>query len=226
MDRSQDLEMVLLLYVRKYRSSLDPAPSNGTIDASDADGVRHHRTIVESDHPTTSEIAAITDHPRSTIHYHLNTMRRNRYVVKDDEGYRLGLRMGHMGDLARQHHALSGMVEKPVDETDVIAQVVVVESGKAVTLYTAPLEMSTTFESKSVLKRISIARRTDKQFSLTSRSPSARRSSRLMDCRLTCRRRSPTNWSHERCGGSTKPSTAGTRTWYDANGRWSICGGP
>lgn len=96
-------------------------------------------TISRKEYPNLSEITAETENARSTIHYHLNTLQENRYVIKDEQGYRLGLRLTHLGNIALQHYELNEIVEKPVDtlgaDTNAISQVVVIEDGKATTLF-------------------------------------------------------------------------------------------
>lgn len=98
--------------------------------------------IAERDRPSISEIAETVDYSRSTVHYHLKTLERNRYVVRDEEGLRLGLRMARLGDLALRKHRLEGVVEKPADdlaaETDATAHVAVAEGEKLVWLYRSP----------------------------------------------------------------------------------------
>jgi DNA-binding IclR family transcriptional regulator len=95
--------------------------------------------ITKGDHPSVSEVAAEVDYSRSTVHYHLATLRRNRYVVRDNEGYRLGLRMAHIGGRAQSHHRLSGQVEDTADEladeVEMRGVVAVEEAGKLVPLH-------------------------------------------------------------------------------------------
>lgn len=98
-------------------------------------------TIANRDRPSVTEIASAVEHSRSTVHYHLKTLKRNRYVIQDDDGLRLGLRMTHLGDLARQQHDLSGVVEEAADnlarKADADACVAVKERNKLVWLYRA-----------------------------------------------------------------------------------------
>ncbi|MFC4986674.1 IclR family transcriptional regulator [Saliphagus infecundisoli] len=98
-------------------------------------------TIANRDRPTVTEIASAVEHSRSTVHYHLKTLKRNRYVIQDDDGLRLGLRMTGLGDIARQQHGLSGVVEESADnlarEADADACVAVKERNKLVWLYRA-----------------------------------------------------------------------------------------
>lgn len=96
-------------------------------------------SIAERDRPTVSEIAEDVDHSRSTVHYHLQTFQENRYVIRDEDGFRLGLKMSHLGTLALRNHRLSGIVEKPANDlaTDIgaVAHVAVKERNSLVWLY-------------------------------------------------------------------------------------------
>jgi DNA-binding IclR family transcriptional regulator len=96
-------------------------------------------SIAEAERPSVSDIAEEVDHSRSTVHYHLQTLQQNRYVIRDEKGLRLGLRMAHLGNLALQKHRLTGLVEKMADDiaadTDVVAHVAVRERNKLVWLY-------------------------------------------------------------------------------------------
>lgn len=95
--------------------------------------------IAETDRPSVSEIAAKVDCSRSTVHYHLKTLQQDRYIIREEEGLRLGLRVARLGDLSLQEHSLHDTVEKNVDnlaaETDAIAHVAVKEDDKLVWLY-------------------------------------------------------------------------------------------
>lgn len=95
--------------------------------------------IAASDRPTTAEIAEAVGHSRSTVHYHLKTLQRNRYVIRDENGLRLGLRMARLGNLSLRQHRLSGVVEKVADdlaaETGAAAHVAVEEGDRLVWLY-------------------------------------------------------------------------------------------
>ncbi|WP_114579533.1 IclR family transcriptional regulator [Saliphagus sp. LR7] len=108
-------------------------------------------TIADRDRPTITEIAAAVEHSRSTVHYHLKTLERNRYVIQDEDGLRLGLRMTRLGDLARHQHGLSGAVEEAADnlarEADADACVAVKERNKLVWLYRATDRTLTEFSA-------------------------------------------------------------------------------
>lgn len=99
--------------------------------------------IVEALHDTggagVTELADDLSVPKSTVHNHLQTLRRLGYVVKADGEYRLGLRFLGLGDRARQRHSLY-RVAKP--ETDSLveavgerAQVMVAENAVGIYIY-------------------------------------------------------------------------------------------
>lgn len=95
--------------------------------------------IAEADRPSISEIAAEVGHSRSTVHYHLKTLEQDRYVIRNEEGLRLGLRVARLGNLSLRKHNFHGIVEKYADdlaaETNAIAHVAVKENDKIVWLY-------------------------------------------------------------------------------------------
>lgn len=87
-------------------------------------------------------ISALADRlglSKSTVHNHLQTLRKLGYVVKEDDEYRLGLRFLGLGDSARRRHGLY-RVAKP--ETDSLveavgerAQVMVEEDAVGIYIY-------------------------------------------------------------------------------------------
>lgn len=95
--------------------------------------------IAEQDRPSITTIADAVDCSRSTVHYHLKTLQQSHYVIRDEDGLRLGLRMARLGNLALRQHQLTGIVEKMTDdlamETDAVAYVAVREGNKLVWLY-------------------------------------------------------------------------------------------
>jgi DNA-binding IclR family transcriptional regulator len=95
--------------------------------------------VAQRERPSVTDIANEVDHSRSTVHYHLRTLQQDRYVIRDEDGLRLGLRMARLGNLALRKHRLSGIVEKPADElagdTDGVAHVAVKEGDRLAWLY-------------------------------------------------------------------------------------------
>lgn len=96
-------------------------------------------TIAERDRPSITTIADAVGCSRSTVHYHLKTLQQNNYVIRNEEGLRLGLRMARLGNLALRSHHLTGIIEKTTDnlamEADTVAYVTVMEGNKLVCLY-------------------------------------------------------------------------------------------
>lgn len=95
--------------------------------------------IAACEQPSVSEIADDVEHSRSTVHYHLQTLQDNRYVIRGTDGLRLGLKLSHLGNLALRKHRLSGVVEKPAEdlsaETGAVVHVAVREGTNLVWLY-------------------------------------------------------------------------------------------
>ncbi|WP_340098807.1 IclR family transcriptional regulator [Salinibaculum salinum] len=86
-----------------------------------------------------SALAETLSLSKSTVHNHLQTLRKLGYVVKNGDEYRLGLQFLGLGDRARQRHDLYH-VAKP--ETDSLveavgerAQVMVEEDGVGIYVY-------------------------------------------------------------------------------------------
>jgi DNA-binding IclR family transcriptional regulator len=90
---------------------------------------------------TRGELEAHLDLSKSTVHYYLRTLESGRYVVRSDEGYRLGLRCLELGGLALEQRGsvqpLRTDVDRLADETEQTAVVAVEEGGKSVVVYRA-----------------------------------------------------------------------------------------
>jgi DNA-binding IclR family transcriptional regulator len=88
-----------------------------------------------------TELASRLDIAKSTAHYHLNTLRKEGYVVKDGSKYRLSLRFLRIGELTRDRVSIykttTGEVEGLASETDELAILAVEEQGKGVYLHKA-----------------------------------------------------------------------------------------
>lgn len=95
--------------------------------------------IADRHRPTVSEIAEEVGHSKSTVHYHLQSLQENRYIIRDGDGLRLGLKMAHLGHLALKRHRLSGIVENSAEhlaeDTGGVAHVAVEEGNELVWLY-------------------------------------------------------------------------------------------
>jgi len=93
-------------------------------------------TVARKDSPNVSEITQEVDASRSTVYYHLRTLEQGRYVFREEDGYRLGLRMAHFGERSKRHQPLHGVTGDVVadlaEETGMTAFVGVEEGGKLV----------------------------------------------------------------------------------------------
>ncbi|MFC7205336.1 IclR family transcriptional regulator [Haloferax namakaokahaiae] len=78
---------------------------------------------------------------KSTVHRHLKTLEREGFVVPDDDGYRIGLRLLDFGIHARNEHPLYEVARPKVDElaeqTGEKVWCITEEQGRGVHLYGA-----------------------------------------------------------------------------------------
>ncbi|MFB6141194.1 MAG: IclR family transcriptional regulator [Halosimplex sp.] len=92
--------------------------------------------VARNDTPSVSEITEEVACSRSTVYYHLKTLEQSRYVFRDEDGYRLGLRMAHFSERAKRHQPLYGttgdVLANLAEETGLPAFVGVQEGGKLV----------------------------------------------------------------------------------------------
>ncbi|WP_128904029.1 IclR family transcriptional regulator [Halorubrum amylolyticum] len=111
----------------------------------DADTVRTAETmfdiaqrLVDDDGASLAELAAEVEYAKSTVHRHLRTLEDLGYVVRRDDGYRVGLRFLEIGVTARSGYRGYDLVRQKVEEiaevTGERAQFFVEEHGKAVYL--------------------------------------------------------------------------------------------
>lgn len=96
-------------------------------------------TLQGSESMQISEVAEYLDLPISTAHVHLKTLESVGYVVRDDDGYRLGLRFLRNGITVRGSQRIYRMcrseIDELADETGEVANLGVEESGLRVILY-------------------------------------------------------------------------------------------
>ena len=113
-------------------------PSSLPVQAVDTT-LRIIETVRDKNGARLSEIAREMDLPVSTVSDHLVTLRRNQYLVKDGEEYRIGLRFLELGDRARNHRKvyLVGQrdVDKLADETGELVHLAVEEDGLGTIIY-------------------------------------------------------------------------------------------
>lgn len=86
-----------------------------------------------------SDVAGELDIPTSTAHVHLKTLETVGYVVKGDDGFRLGLRFLRDGSLVRNRLPVYPIAKTEVDDlaekTGEVANLGVEEGGQRVILY-------------------------------------------------------------------------------------------
>ncbi|MFC7212600.1 IclR family transcriptional regulator [Saliphagus sp. GCM10025334] len=96
-------------------------------------------TLKEHNGLGVTTLADELDLPKSTIHNHLDTLRQNEYVVKDDDVYKVGLRFLELGAHARSRQPLyekgKPEVDKLAQSTGELANLATEEYGRGVYLY-------------------------------------------------------------------------------------------
>ncbi len=97
--------------------------------------------LVKHDGATLGELADETDLARSTIHNHLQTLAHYGYVVRENNIYRVGLKLHHLGDYARKQNEVYDIAKRIVtdlaEETELEVDFTVEENGRTVALYDA-----------------------------------------------------------------------------------------
>ncbi|OYR40234.1 IclR family transcriptional regulator [Halorubrum sp. Hd13] len=97
-------------------------------------------TVESNSEITLSEIATELDISTSTVHRHLNTLRKHGYVVRDGTEYRLGMRFLTLGGSVQTDKQVFELAKQKVDqlatETGERVQFVVEENGLRYYLYT------------------------------------------------------------------------------------------
>lgn len=85
-----------------------------------------------------TDVSNELDMSPATVHNYLSTLEQNRFVVKEDSEYRLGLRFLNIGGYVRDQYDILPLAEPKVkqiaEETDERAQLLVEEHGRAVVL--------------------------------------------------------------------------------------------
>ena len=88
---------------------------------------------------------------KSTVHKHLVSLERNRYVVNEDGYYRLGLEFFNTGVHVRNqyevYHAVKDRIDRLAAETDEAAWLIVHENGLGMFVYGVPQNESFSFDS-------------------------------------------------------------------------------
>ena len=88
-----------------------------------------------------TDLAEHLELPKSTVHNHLQTLRRNEYVTKQGSQYAIGLRFLQLGEYARDRRPIATIappeIDKLAEETREMANLLVEEHGRGVFLYRA-----------------------------------------------------------------------------------------
>lgn len=88
-----------------------------------------------------TDLAEHLELPKSTVHNHLQTLRRNEYVTKQGSEYAVGLRFLQLGEHARDRRPIATIappeIDKLAEETREMANLLVEEHGRGVFLYRA-----------------------------------------------------------------------------------------
>ncbi|WP_436348681.1 IclR family transcriptional regulator [Natronorubrum sp. FCH18a] len=97
--------------------------------------------IRKNDRPNVTELADELGHSKSTIHSHLKTLESQEIIVRDGDGYRLGLQVLDMANDVRSqvtnYDVIVDEVDDLADETDEIVQFGLEEHDQVSYLYKA-----------------------------------------------------------------------------------------
>lgn len=90
---------------------------------------------------TVTELTSAFDLSKSSIHNYLTTLEQEGYVTKDDDTYRVGLRLLNLGGYARHREQIYDTAKEGVreiaDKTGELANLLVEDHGKGVYIYRA-----------------------------------------------------------------------------------------
>ena len=93
-------------------------------------------TLQRIESATASELATELDFTTSTVYKHLSTLAKERYVIKEDNHYRIGLRFLNLGQNALRNQEIYQIVKPELvdlaEETDEMANLLVEEGGRGV----------------------------------------------------------------------------------------------
>jgi len=96
---------------------------------------RIFQLLIENDRMGVSELASELDYSKPSIYYYLQTLKRMRYVNKEDNKYYPSLRMLNIGGFALSRHPIYRIAKNPVKElaekTGYNSILLVEEQGKA-----------------------------------------------------------------------------------------------
>ncbi len=102
--------------------------------------------LQRQDHTTVTEIAEELGHSKSTVHSHLRTLEDRKLLVKEDDGYRLSLKILDMAETVRSQIGNYDVIKSEVDslaaEIGEIGQFGIEEHGMVSYLYKATGEQA------------------------------------------------------------------------------------
>ena len=108
-------------------------------------------SLKKSDGAGVTELADRLDLAKSTVHKHLVSLERHRYVVNENGRYRLGLGFFHTGVYVRNqyevYHAAKSRINALAEEVDEAAWLIVPENGLGMFVYGVPRNESFSFDS-------------------------------------------------------------------------------
>ena len=95
--------------------------------------------LQSAERTTASQLASELGFTTSTVYKHLNTLAKERYVIKDDKEYRIGLRSLNFGQNALRNQGIY-QISKPelvelAEKTDEMANLLVEEGGRGVFIH-------------------------------------------------------------------------------------------
>lgn len=135
--------------------------------------------VKEQDGMTVTEMANELGYAKSTVHRHLSTLTDLGYMVKESDGYHVGLRFLDLGQKARTRRKGYGMAKEMVEEiateTGERAQFIVEEHGEGVYIHRAfgdravrtdpgigsRIPLHATAAGKAILANMEVSRRDD-----------------------------------------------------------------
>lgn len=120
---------LFMLYMEKQNITVDATKTSFKIVSQ----------IQRKQGTTLTEIAKSLELPKSTVHYHLNTLEEIGYVKKEEAEYRLTLRFLRLGESARERLPIYTVgkeeVEKLAEETNTNGYLMVEQNNVGVILY-------------------------------------------------------------------------------------------
>ena len=125
-------------------------PTNGRVKSVDT-AFDMLEVLRDKDGSSVTELAAECDCAKSTMHAHLRTLRNRGYVVRNADGYHLGLQFLDLGNSARSRfqlvQAARPEIDQLVEETGERIQLMVEEQGMGTYVYQSRSESAISTDS-------------------------------------------------------------------------------